>query len=331
MERLTIRGDTASGRGSQWLVAMGAAAWMMGASCCLAQGVGNRSPVAPPATIAGDAGPSQPAANPDDLFKKVRLEQKLNAQVPLDITFRDETGKMVPLRQYFGTKPVMMNLIQYRCTMLCSQEMMILGQSLKEMKFSVGDQFNLLTVSIDPREQPYLAAEYKNGYLKQYGRPGAAAGWHFLTGDEGSIRRLADAIGYHFVYDARTGQFAHPDGVIVLTPQGRVARYFFRLNYAPRDLSFALMEASKNRIGSLLDGWSLLCYHYNPVTGKYTIEFMQILRLAGLATVLIMGAGISLLSLLGRRRVVGSEQEEGGEHAGTELSTGPYPLPTQRG
>jgi protein SCO1 len=270
-------------------VAVALAAWCLAAAaCCLAQGAGS------------GPGSSPSTASPDDLIKKVRLEQKLNAQVPLDITFRDETGKLVPLRQYFGAKPMMMNLIQYRCQMLCSQEMKVLAQSLKEMKFNIGDQFKVLTVSIDPREQPYLATDYKSGYLQQYGRPGAAAGWHFLTGDEASIRRLADAIGYHFVYDTRTNQFAHPDGVIVLTPQGKVARYFFRLNYAPRDLGFALIEASRNRIGSLLDGWALRCYHYDPLTGKYSIAFMEIVRLAGLATVLLIGAGVTALSLRGR-------------------------------
>jgi protein SCO1/2 len=270
-------------------MAAGLAVWCLAASSfCLAQGPGIPS------------GASQSSASPDDLIKKVRLEQKLDAPVPLDITFRDETGQRVPLRQYFGSKPVMLNLIQYRCTMLCSQEMKVLADSLKEMKFNVGDQFTLLTVSIDPREQPDLAADYKSGYLKQYGRPGAAAGWHFLTGDEASIRRLADAIGYHFVFDSRTNQFAHPDGVIVLTPQGKVARYFFSLRYPARDLRFALIEAANNRIGSPLDAFALLCYHYNPLTGKYSIAFMAIVRLAGLASILLLGAGVIALGLRGR-------------------------------
>jgi protein SCO1/2 len=276
-------------RGTWPAVALGLASWCLAAAaCCLAQGAG----LAP--------GTSPSAGSPDDLIKKVRLEQKLDAQVPLDITLRDETGKVVPLRQYFGTKPVMMNLIQYRCQMLCSQEMKVLAQSLKEMKFNIGDQFNLLTVSIDSREQPSLATDYKSSYLKQYDRPGAAAGWHFLTGDEASIRRLADAIGYHFVYDSRTNQFAHPDGVIVLTPRGKVARYFFSLRYPSRDLRFALIEAANNRIGSPLDAFALLCYHYNPLTGQYSIAFMEIVRLAGLATILLLGAGVTVLGLRGR-------------------------------
>jgi protein SCO1 len=266
-----------------------AVAGILSAAGCLAQGAGD------------NVGGGRAASAADNLIKKVRLDQRLNERVPLDITFRDETGNRVPLRQFFGSKPVMLNLIQYRCTMLCSEEMKMLGQSLKDMKFSVGRQFNVLTVSIDSREQPYLAAEYKQGYLKQYGRAGAAAGWHCLTGDAPSIQRLADAVGYHFVYDARTDQFAHPDGVIVLTPQGKIARYFFRLNYPPRDLGFALMDAAQNRIGSPLDALALLCYHYNPLTGKYSVAFMRVLQLAAIGTLLLLGAGTAGMSLHNRQ------------------------------
>jgi protein SCO1 len=232
----------------------------------------------------------------DDILTKASLTQKMNAQIPLDVTFRDESAKEVRLGEYFGKKPVMINLIQYRCTMLCSEEMKALAESLRELKFNVGDQFDLITVSIDARERPDLAAEYKESYVRQYGRPGAAAGWHFLTGDENAIRRLADSIGYKFTYDAKTDQFIHPDGVIVLTPEGRVARYFFHLIYPPRDLRFALMEAAANRIGSPLDAIALLCFHYDPSTGKYGLAFMKVLRLAGLATLLILGSTVLLMS-----------------------------------
>jgi len=237
---------------------------------------------------------------PDDLVKKASLTQKMNAQIPLDARFRDETGKEVRLRQYFHGKPVMINLIQYRCTMLCSEEMKALAESLRELKFSVGDQFELITVSIDARERPDLAAEYKQSYVRQYGRPGAAAGWHFLTGDDANIRRLADSIGYRFAYDAKTDQFIHPDGVIVLTPEGRVARYFFHLVYPPRDLRFALIEAAAHKIGSPLDAFALLCYHYDPVTGKYGLALMKLVRLSGVATVLILGSAVALMSLRSR-------------------------------
>jgi protein SCO1/2 len=248
--------------------------------------------------------PASAPANP--LLKQVRLEQKLDAQVPLDLTFRDDTGKTVELGQFFGKKPVMINLIQYRCTMLCSEEMKILAESLKQMKFNIGDQFNVVTVSIDPRETSALAAAYKHGYVAEYGRPGAVEGWHFLTGDKANIDCLADAIGYHYVYDARTNQFAHPDGVIVLTPHGKVARYFFRLNYDPRDLRFGLVEASQGRIGTPIDALALLCYHYSPVTGKYGLALMKLLRLAALATVLVLVTCIAAMKrkdALAKRRV----------------------------
>jgi protein SCO1/2 len=249
-----------------------------------------------PCSAGAQGGPA-----PDQVIKNVGLEQKLNARVPLDLAFRDETGRTVELRQYFAKKPVILNLIQYRCTMLCSEEMKILADSLKQVKFNIGDQFDAITLSIDAREQPDLAAGYKEKYVRDYGRPGAAAGWHFLTGDEASIRRLADAVGYRFTFDARTNQFAHPDGVIILTPQGKIARYFFRLNYPPRDLRFGLIEATANRIGTPLDYFALLCYHYNPVTGRYGVAFMQLLRLSAIATVLMLLTGIAIMKWRDRR------------------------------
>lgn len=249
---------------------------------------------------------SPPAAATADrlaeLSKQVRLDQKLNAQAPLDVSFRDETGKPVLLERYFGKKPVMLILIQYRCTMLCSREMETLLLTLQEMKFTVGKEFELVTVSIDHRETERLAAEYKQGYLKKYGRPEAADGWHFLTGDKASVRRLADAVGFHFAYDDQTDQFMHPDGVIILTPEGKVARYFFRLEYPPRDLRFALVEAADGKIGSLMDGWWMSCYFYNPVTGKYSLALMGVLRLAAIGTVLLLATGVGLMGWRNRMR-----------------------------
>jgi protein SCO1/2 len=250
----------------------------------------------------------------DELMKRVKLDQRLDAQVPLDVQFRDESGKPVQLGQLFGKKPVMLILIQYRCTMLCNREMEALLLSLQEMKFSAGKEFELITLSIDHRETERLATEYKQGYLAKYGRSGADAGWHFLTGDETSIRRLADAVGFHFAYDSETDQFMHPDGVIILTPKGRVARYFFRLEYPSRDLRFALVEAADGKIGSPMDGFWLQCYYYNPVTGKYSLALMGVLRMAAVGTVLLLATGVGLMSWRGRARksraprtVVGSE------------------------
>jgi protein SCO1/2 len=238
---------------------------------------------------------------PDEVIKRVGFDQKLNAQVPLNAVFRDENGQQVRLGQYFGEKPVMMILIQYRCTMLCSHEMNALMKSLKELKFDVGKQFNLLTVSIDPRETPELAAGKKKSYVEDYGRPGASAGWHFLTGKQESIDQLADSIGFHYVYDAKTDQFAHPDGVTILTPEGKASGYFFRLEYPARDLRFGLIEAASHKIGTPLDYLSLLCYHYNPTTGKYSVGVWKVMRLTGLIVVL---GGLAWIagSLLRERR-----------------------------
>lgn len=246
-------------------------------------------------------GAARGSALQDDIAKNVRLDQKLDAQVPPDLTFKDEDGHQVRLGDYFGKKPVLLNLIQYRCTMLCSEEMKILAKSLHELKFTAGDQFTLLTVSIDPREGPELAKEFKKGYLTQYNRPGAEKGWHFLTGDDRSLHQLADSIGYHYVYDPKTDQYAHPDGVQVLTPAGKVARYFFRLDYPPRDLRFAVVEAANSHIGSPMDAIALLCYHYNPVTGKYALAILDAVRLAAISTVLILLTGVAAMTLRDRQ------------------------------
>ena len=262
--------------------------------------------------------PQNPAARPpgptEEMLKTVRLDQKLNGQVPLDVAFRDETGKSVRLGDYLGTKPVMLVMIQYRCTMLCTEQMNILMDSLKRLKFTPGDEFNLLVVSIDPKEDPQLAAEVKASYLKEYRRPEAAAGWHFLTGEKASIDRLADAVGYHYVYDQRTEQYAHPDGVIILTPAGKIARYFFSLLYPAPALRFGLIEAADGKIGTLMDGIALLCYHYNPVTGTYTVAFMKVLRIAAIGTLLALCAAVLILRLRERDRR-GRGGQVGGEAA----------------
>jgi len=247
-----------------------------------------------------------PTGVQEQTIKQVRLDQQLNAQVPLDLPFRDETGKSVRLGDYFGSKPVMLVLIQYRCTMLCNEEMNILLDSLKKMQFTPGKEFNLLIVSIDPREQPDLAADKKKSYLEAYGRPAAAAGWHYLTGADSSIKPLAQSVGFHYAYDAHTDQYAHPDGVILVTPQGKVSRYFFRLEYPARDMRLGLVEASSNQIGSAIDAIALLCFHYNPTTGKYSLALMKVVRLAGILTVLAMAVGVVVLKQrdrLSRRRL----------------------------
>lgn len=230
----------------------------------------------------------------DAQLKTVRLEQKLNNAVPLDVPFTDEHGKAVRFGDYFGKKPVALVMIQYRCAMLCTEQMNVLIRSMKELKFTPGKEFELLIVSIDPREGPELAGEKKKNYLTEYGRPEAESGWHWLTGTKEAVDRLADSVGYHYVYDPRSDQYAHPDGVMVLTPDGKVARYFFRLEYPAQGLRLGLVEASRGKIGNPVDLIALLCYHYNPNTGKYGLAVLNIMRLVGIAVVLGLVLGITL-------------------------------------
>jgi protein SCO1 len=219
----------------------------------------------------------------------------LNAQVPLDLVFRDETGKGVQLGDYFGTKPVILDLAYYECPMLCPMVLDGLLSSLQGLPFNVGDQFNVLTVSFNPKDNVELAAAKKAAYVQRYSRPGATEGWHFLTGEHDAIQRLTQAVGFRYAYDAGQAQYAHATGIIVLTPQGQIARYFYGIEYAPGDLRLSLVEASANKIGSPLDQLLLFCYHYDPVTGKYGAAVVNIMQLTGLATVLALGVFIVLM------------------------------------
>ncbi len=239
-----------------------------------------------------------PALNPDAVVKAkyVGLDQRLKSYIPLDLRFRDENGRAVRLADYYGAKPVMLIIIQYRCQMLCGEEVIALSKSLKELAFTPGKDFTLLTVSIDPREEPGLALEKKKTMLADYKRPGAEQGWHFLVGDLANITALTKAVGYRYLYDPKTDQFAHPDGVIVTTPKGEIARYFFRLEYPASGLRLALVEASKGKIGNPIDALALLCYHYNPTTGKYGLEVVNLVRMGGVVTLLLMLGGFGLLT-----------------------------------
>ncbi len=270
------------------------ATWAAAGFLALAVLVGGTAPSAAQSYRA--PGPPGAAADPiDEQLKKVRLQQKLNNIVPSDIAFRDEHGNAVTVGSYLGRKPVALVLIQFQCTMLCTQQLNVMLQSMRDLKFTPGKEFDLVIVSIDPREGPKLATEQKLNYLEQYGRPEAEAGWHWLTGSKENIDRLADAVGYHYVYDPRSDQYAHPDGIILLTPEGKVARYFFRLEYPPQGLRLGLVEASQGKIGSPVDIIALLCYHYNPVTGKYALAVMKILRLMAIATVMGMAVGVLIM------------------------------------
>jgi protein SCO1 len=221
----------------------------------------------------------------------VRFDQELGAQVSLDLAFRDETGKTVTLAEYFGKKPVVLVLGYYQCPMLCTLTFNGMVEGMNDMKWSIGDEFNVVHVSINPRETPELAAAKRQNYLKQYGRPGAAAGWHFLTGDETQIHRLADEVGFHYAYDSSVQQYAHPSGLVILTPDGKVSKYFFGVKFPPPELYAALQNASKHNVGSPIQRLVLLCFHYNPIKGKYGAVIMMIIRIMGAATI----AGVAWL------------------------------------
>jgi protein SCO1/2 len=222
----------------------------------------------------------------------VGIDQKLNAQVPLELSFRDDEGRAVRLGDYFGKKPVVMALVYYDCPMLCTQVLNGLASALQVLKFDAGREFNLVLVSIDPRETPQLAAAKKKSYLERYQRSGAANGWHFLTGEQANIERLAQTVGFRYAYDPKTGQYAHAAAIMVLTPEGRIAQYYYGIEYPPRDLRLGLIEASKERIGSVADRILLYCYHYDPAKGRYGAVAMNVLRLAGVATILVLGTFI---------------------------------------
>jgi len=234
-------------------------------------------------------------------LENVGIRQRLNQQVPLDLAFRDETGKAVRLADYFGQKPVILNLVYYKCPMLCSQVLIGLTGALKVLKFDVGNQFNVLTVSFNPRETPDLARATKADYLKRYGRAGAAEGWHFLTGPEESITALTQAVGFQYQYDPKTDQYAHATAIVLLTPDGRVAQYYYGVEFAPKDLRLGLIQASSGKIGNLVDEVLLYCYHYDPAAGRYGAVISRILKLSGIVTILVLGGMVWILSRMGNR------------------------------
>ncbi|MFB3904812.1 MAG: SCO family protein [Acidobacteriota bacterium] len=226
---------------------------------------------------------------------KVGIDQKLNSQVPLDLRFRDEAGKQVRLGDFFGKKPVVMSLVYYECPMLCTLVLNGMLTSFKVLSFDVGKEFEVVTVSFNPKETAQLAATKKESYLRRYGRAGAEKGWHFLTGDEDQIARLADAVGFRYTYDPKTEQYAHASAIMVLTPQGHVARYYYGIEYAPRDVRLGLVEASANKIGSPVDQVLLYCFHYDPLTGKYGLMVRNLLRIGGIGTLVVLGGFIFLM------------------------------------
>jgi protein SCO1/2 len=238
---------------------------------------------------------SPPANTRPPRLENVGIAQRLDAQVPPDLSFSDETGKPVKLGDYFGRKPLILNLVYYNCTMLCGEALAGLASAMRLVKFDVGNEFDVVTVSFDPRETPVMAAAKKKDYVARYGRANAAAGWHFLTGPPDSINALTQAVGFQYQYDAKTNQYAHATAIMVLTPQGHISRYFYGVDFPPKDLRMGLVEASQGKIGNAVDAVLLYCYHYDPQSGKYGAMVANILRLAAAATILIMGIFLFIL------------------------------------
>ncbi len=243
---------------------------------------------------------SPPANTKPPRLQNVGIEQHLDAQVPPDLIFRDDTGKTVKLGDYFGHKPLILNLVYYNCTMLCGEALAGLASAMRLVKFDVGNEFDVVTVSFDPRETPAMAAAKKIDYVKRYGRANAAAGWHFLTGQPESIDALTKAVGFQYQYDEKSNQYAHATAIMVLTPQGRISRYFYGVDFPPKDLRMGLVEASQGKIGNTVNAVLLYCYHYDPETGKYGAMVANILRLAAAATILLLGGLIFILWRLDR-------------------------------
>jgi len=238
---------------------------------------------------------SEPVAKPpqglDPILTNVGVDQRLDNQVPLETKFRDENGQPVELKKYFD-KPVILTLVYYTCPMLCSEVLNGTASSLKPVKFDVGKEFNVVTISIDPKDTPGTATGKKKMMMARYGRHGADQGWHFLTGDKQNIDAVAKAVGWRYAYDPRSGQYAHASAIMLLTPEGKVSRYFYGIEYSSKDIQFGIMDASKNKIGSLNDQIALYCYHYDPAKGKYGLAIMRLVRVGGLLTIALLGGFI---------------------------------------
>lgn len=240
--------------------------------------------------------PGVPSSQVPGPLSKVAFEQRLNEQLPLDLPFTDENGKAVKLGDYFGRKPVVLAFVYYECPMLCTQVLNGLESALRVLNESIGKEFDVITVSFDPRESSVLAAGKKKAYLERYKRPEAERGWHFLTGTPASIEALTRAAGFSYAWDEESQQFAHASGIVIATPEGRLSRYFFGIDYSPRDVKFALMESSFGKIGTLADQLLLYCYHYDAEKGNYGFVAMRAVRIGGAVTLLAL-AGFVLVSI----------------------------------
>jgi protein SCO1/2 len=260
---------------------------------CVSQPASAQIAGAPAPGYKRDAG--TPSATLPAALREIGFDQNLGQPVPLETPFRDEAGRPVRLGDYFGTRPVVMVFAYYDCPMLCTLVVNGLASALGVLSLEPHRDFEIVTVSFNPADTPEAAAARKAASLSRYNRPGAAAGWHFLTGDQESIDRVTHAAGFRYTWDAATRQFAHPSGIIVLTPEGYLARYLFGIEYGPRDLRFAIVEASSGKVGSKVDALLLYCYHYDPITGRYGLVIMRAIRLSGAATALALATFIVVM------------------------------------
>ena len=251
-------------------------------------------------SVAQIGGPKGIAKPSDNVIKGVDIEQKLGAQVPLDLTFTSETGEIVQLADLIVDKPVILNLVYYECPTLCNQVLNSLVRALNVLTFDIGTQFDVVTVSIDPGEKPELASETKDAYLNSYRGNKASLGWHWLTGSQDQISKLADSVGFRYKYEEKSDQYLHASAIMVITPEGKVARYQFGIDFSPRNLRWALVEAANGEIGNVVDKFLLLCYRYDPMTGKYGLVIRSSLQVVGITTVLILGTYV--FTMLRRER-----------------------------
>ena len=246
--------------------------------------------------------PGKAATEQIPMLKEVGIDQKPNAQLPLDTEFTDEHGATVTLKQYFGQRPVVLALVYYGCPMLCTQVLNGLAGSLQGMSYTVGQEYDVLVVSFDPGETPAMAADRKKDFLRRYIRDANPANVHFLTGRDASIQAMTRAVGFRYAYDKAIDQYAHPAAITVLTADGRVSRYLYGVEFAPRDLKLALVEASEGRIGTVVEQALLFCYHYDPESGKYGFVIMNVVRAAGALTVILLAGSIFVALRRERRR-----------------------------
>ena len=301
MRVLSISGGGLRGRGG--LRAAGFVFCLLPFYFCLLAGTASAQYAQPP------VGP-RPTGNSNEVLKKVGIDQRLNEQIPLDLRFRDEAGREVRLADYFAKgRPVVLTLVYYECPMLCSQVLNGQVGAFQGLAFTPGKEFEAVTVSFDEREGPELAARKRESYLRRYRREGAGEGWHFLTGDRANIEALARAVGFRFVWDEQSQQFAHASALMVATPGGRLSHYLYGIDYSPKDLRLALVEASEGKVGSPVDALILYCYHYDPAAGRFA-PVMGVLRTAGVLTVFGVVALLLYLRRVARRREAVRWEEE---------------------